>query len=96
MIPQVVAGEAVGNFLWHFIKRFCAFLFCVGLLWALYVAFVRPTTKPNPTEKYQAETQEFRTTEIAPKQTFFGCNHFQIVQDKQKMQEIQVKPVVKK
>jgi len=79
MVP-VVAGQAVGNFIWHFIKRFSAFLFCAGLVWAVYVTVVRPHTKG--TFKNKQEAERISNYDNAPKQTFFGCANYKILEAK--------------
>ena len=72
MIPPT-AGLAVGNFIWHLIKRSAAILFVLGLIWSIYVTVVRPHTKPNPSTKQEAENIVNYTYDVKPT---FGCMRF--------------------
>lgn len=78
MIPTVIAGQAVGSFLWHAIKRTASVLFVLGLFWAIYVMAIKPHTNPTPTEAQRAENITNFNYELSPKQTFFGCANFRI------------------
>ena len=76
MIP--VAGMAVGNFLWHAVKRTASVLFVLGLFWGLYVMAVKPHINPTPTESQRADNITNFNYTLEPKQTFFGCQNFKI------------------
>ena len=75
---MAVGGQAVGNFLWHAIKRTASVLFVIGLLWAIYVMAVKPHINPTPTESQEAENITNYNYSLEPRQTFFGCANFRI------------------
>ena len=62
------------NLAWHSVRRtfsvIATLLVIGGIAWAVYVAFVRPTTKPNATTRQEAENMV--NYNYTPKQTF-GC-----------------------
>ena len=77
MNPLIVAGTEMA---WHGFMRFLSVLVwtlvIAGLGWAVYAGIIRPTTKPNPTTRQEA--QQIINYTLEPKQTFFGCANFRI------------------
>ena len=54
-------------------------LFVIGVVgWSLYVTIIRPTTKPNPTTRQEAETIVNPSLDIRP--NFGGCANLRVVQ----------------
>lgn len=60
-------GAKIGQVIWHAIARFVSVI-CVGLIivavaWSIYVSFVRPHTKPNPTQTVNQEAAKIENNE---------------------------------
>lgn len=83
MDPLVSQGISLA---WHSIRRtlsvLATLLVVAGIAWSIYVAFVRPTTKPNATTRQEAEKIDNVNYEITPKPMFGGCVSLQIRQEK--------------
>lgn len=47
--------EATKHSIMRTISVLCVLAVMAGLAWAVYVAFVKPNTKPNATQKYEAQ-----------------------------------------
>ena len=60
--------------------------------WSIYVTFVKPHINPAPTTTQKAEA--ITNYNIQPKQTFFGCQHFRIMQEKIKNEKTQSKQTI--
>ena len=64
------ATEVVIHSLSRTFSVICTLLVIAGLCWAIYVAFVRPTTKPNPSTTQNAE--QIKNYYIYPNKKVFG------------------------
>ena len=49
-------GEVVKHSLLRTLSVVCVLAVIAGISWAIYLAFIRPTTKPTATQAYQAQT----------------------------------------
>ena len=85
----ISAGKATKHAIMRTISVICVLLVIAGICWAVYSAFIKPTTNPNETTSQNAE--EIINNTNAPSAGMLGCASLKVMNYYKAQKPVEIK-----